>query len=75
MERCQTLGVPFAAPLSTVPLTPATTTSPGYDLVLLAHVLTAVVGLVALAVAAGSALALRGVLARGTPVPEALLFR
>jgi len=53
-------------------MTPATTTSPGYDLVLLAHVLTAVVGLGALAVAAGSALALRGVLRRGGPVPDAL---
>lgn len=50
----------------------ASTTSPGYDLVLLAHVLAAVVGLVALAVAAGSALALRRVLARGGPVPEVL---
>lgn len=53
-------------------MTSATTTSPGYDLVLLAHVLSAVVGLVALGVAAGSALALRGVLRRGAPVPEAL---
>jgi hypothetical protein len=50
----------------------ASTTSPGYDLVLLAHVLTAVVGLGALVVAAGSALALRGVLLRGGPVPGAL---
>ena len=50
----------------------ASTTSPGYDLVLLAHVLAAVVGLVALAVAAGSALALKRVLVRGGPVPEAL---
>jgi hypothetical protein len=53
-------------------VTVATTTSPGYDLVLLAHVLAAVVGLVALAVAAGSALALGGVLRRGAPVPDAL---
>jgi len=69
--------VPVAA-LSTavlwtsVPVLAAATTSPGYDLVLLAHVLTAVVGLGALVVAAGSALALRGVLLRGGPVPEAL---
>ena len=50
----------------------ASTTSPAYDLVLLAHVLTAVIGLVALAVSAGSALALRSVLVRGAPVPDAL---
>ncbi len=50
----------------------ASTTSPAYDLVLLAHVLAALVGIVALGVAAGSALALRGVLRRGAPVPEAL---
>ncbi|HVC66184.1 MAG TPA: hypothetical protein VND44_01150, partial [Acidimicrobiales bacterium] len=55
-----------------IPVTTASTTSPGYDLVLLAHVLAAVVGIVAIGVAAGSALALRGVLARGAPVPDAL---
>lgn len=48
------------------------TNAPGYDLVLLAHVLTALIGLVAVAVAGGSALALRRALARGGPVPEAL---
>jgi len=48
------------------------TDAPGYDLVLLAHVLTAAVGLVAVAVAGGSALALRRVLIRGGPVTEAL---
>jgi hypothetical protein len=48
------------------------TNAPGYDLVLLAHVLTALIGLVAVALAGGSALALRGALARGGPVPEAL---
>ena len=53
-------------------MTAASTTSPGYDIVLLAHVLSAVVGLVALAVAAGSALALRSALRRGGPVPDAL---
>jgi hypothetical protein len=47
-------------------------TSPGYDVVLLAHVLVAVVGLAALLVAAGSALALRSVVLRGAPVPESL---
>jgi len=55
-----------------VPVTAASTTSPGYDLVLVAHVLAAVVGVVAIGVAAGSALALRGVLVRGAPVPDAL---
>ncbi len=64
--------MPLLAPPASVLVTAASTTSPGYDLVLLAHVLTAVVGLVALVVAAGSALALRGVLTRGAPVPEAL---
>ena len=64
--------MPLAALPPHVPVTIASTTSPGYDLVLLAHVVTAVVGLVALGVAAGSALALRGVLARGAPVPAAL---
>ncbi len=44
--------------------------SAAYDLVLLAHVLTAVVGLVAVAVAGGFALALRGALDRGGPVPD-----
>lgn len=60
-RQCENLDVPAVS-----------TTSPGYDLVLLAHVLAAVVGLVALGVAAGSALALRRVLDRGGPVPEAL---
>ncbi len=58
--------------MASVAMLSASTTSPGYDLVLLAHVLSAVVGLVALSVAAGSALALRGALRRGGPVPEAL---
>jgi hypothetical protein len=44
----------------------------GYDLVLLAHVITAVVGLVAVTLAGFSALALRRALARGGPLPEAL---
>ena len=64
--------MPVAALSAHALVTMATTTSPGYDLVLLAHVLTAVVGFGALVVAAGSALALRGVLRRGGPVPEAL---
>ncbi len=46
--------------------------APGYDLVLLAHVLTAVVGLVAVGIAGGCALALRRALVTGGPVPEAL---
>ncbi len=74
--RCQNLDVPFV-PLQTAPslhvvVAAASTTSPAYDLVLLAHVVSAVVGLVALGVAAGSALALRGVLTRGAPMPDAL---
>jgi len=47
--------------------------SAAYDLVLLAHVLAAVAALVAVAVAGGFALALRGALRRGGPVPEALV--
>jgi uncharacterized membrane protein len=46
--------------------------APGYDLVLLAHVLTAVVGLVAVGASGGCALALRRALADGAAVPEAL---
>jgi uncharacterized membrane protein len=53
-------------------VTAAAVDSPAYDLVLVAHVLAAVVGGVALCVAAGSALALRGALARGGPLPGAL---
>jgi hypothetical protein len=46
--------------------------SAAYDLVLLAHVLSALVGLVAVVVSGGFALALRGALSRGGPVPEAV---
>ncbi len=46
--------------------------APGYDLVLLAHVLTAVVGLVAVGVAGGCALALRRALVAGGAVPDAI---
>jgi len=70
--RCQNLGVSLVPPPLYVTVTAASTTTPAYDLVLLAHVLLAVVGLVALGVAGGSALALRRVLARGAPVPDAL---
>jgi len=52
--------------------TGADTDSPGYDLVLLAHVVTAVIGLVAVGVAGGCALALRRSLAAGRPPAEAL---
>lgn len=48
------------------------TNAPGYDLVLLAHVLAAIVGLVAVLVAGGFALALRSALVTGGPVPEAV---
>jgi uncharacterized membrane protein len=47
--------------------------APGYDLVLLAHVLAAVVGLVAVGVAGSCALALRRTLAGGGPLPEGLV--
>jgi hypothetical protein len=48
------------------------TNAPGFDLVLLAHVITAVVGLVAVVLAGVSALALRRAFARGGPLPDAL---
>jgi hypothetical protein len=47
--------------------------SAAYDLVLLAHVLAAAAALVAVAVAGGFAMALRGALRRGGPVPEVLV--
>jgi hypothetical protein len=47
--------------------------SVAYDLVLLAHVLTALVGLVAVVTAAGFALGLRGALRRGGPLPDSLV--
>jgi len=47
--------------------------SAAYDLVLLAHVLAAVAALVAVAVAGGFAMALRGALRRGGPVSEVLV--
>jgi len=46
------------------------TNAPGYDLVLLAHVLVAVVALVAVLVSGGFAFALRQALAAGGTVPE-----
>jgi hypothetical protein len=49
------------------------TNAPGYDLVLLAHVITALVGLVAVVLSGCSALALRRALTRGGPLPEALV--
>jgi hypothetical protein len=48
------------------------TNAPGFDLVLLAHVITAAVGLVAVVLAGFSALALRRAFARGGPLPESL---
>ncbi|HEY5108850.1 MAG TPA: hypothetical protein VII96_04495 [Acidimicrobiales bacterium] len=45
--------------------------SAAYDLVLLAHVLTAVVGLVAVVAAGSFAMALRSALRRGGPLPDA----
>jgi hypothetical protein len=47
--------------------------SAAYDLVLLAHVLSALVALVAVVVAGGFALALRGALRRGGPLPVAVV--
>lgn len=47
--------------------------SAAYDLVLLAHVLTALVGLLAIVVAGGFALALRQAWRRGGPLPDALV--
>ncbi len=47
--------------------------SAAYDLVLLAHVLSALVAMVALVVAGGFALALRGALGRGGPLPVAVV--
>jgi len=66
--------VPLA--LSTVAAASAASvneSSAAYDLVLLAHVLAAVAALVAVAVAGGFAMALRGALRRGGPVPEVLV--
>jgi hypothetical protein len=59
----------YLAPLAGV----VNANSAGYDLVLLGHVLTAAVGLVAVVVAGGFALALRGALARGGPLPESVV--
>jgi hypothetical protein len=65
--------VPPVVPSPTVLLNGAVNTNaPGFDLVLLAHVITAVVGLVAVVLAGVSALALRRALAQGGPLPEAL---
>lgn len=47
--------------------------SAAYDLVLLAHVLSALIGLVAVLVAGGFALALRAAIRRGGPLPESLI--
>lgn len=47
--------------------------SAAYDLVLLAHVLSALVGLVAVTATGGFALALRAALRHGGPLPEALI--
>ena len=72
-EGCHNRGVPVPSPHALVALTAgADTNGPGYDLVLLAHVGTALVGLVAVGVAGGSALALRRSLAAGRPPNEAV---
>jgi len=71
---CENRGVPLA--LSTVAAASVASVnqnSAAYDLVLLAHVLAAVAALVAVAVAGGFAMALRGALRRGGPVPEVLV--
>ena len=47
--------------------------SAAYDIVLLVHVLSALVAMVSLVVAGGFALALRGALGRGGPLPEAVV--
>ncbi len=53
-------------------LASANDSSVAYDLVLLAHVLSALAGMVAVVTAGGFAFALRGALLRGGPLPEAL---
>ena len=62
-----------ASALAGIATSTVDTNSPAYDLVLLAHVATAVVALAALSVAGGSALALRGALVRGEGLSDALV--
>lgn len=62
----------MAPVLTAAAMASAHESSAGYDIVLLAHVLTAVVATVAVAVAGGSALALRAALGRGNSVSDAL---
>lgn len=66
--------MPVADPVSVLHLVGGVNdNSAAYDLVLLAHVLTAVVALVAVVVAAGFALALRGALRAGGMLPVAVV--
>lgn len=70
---CENLGVPHVDSVLVPGLAAAVTdNSAAYDLVLLAHVLTAVVGLVAVVVAGSFAWTLRGALRAGRPVPGAV---
>ena len=67
---CENQGVPALDPVLVPGLAAGVNdTSAAYDLVLLAHVLTAVVGLVAVVVAGSFAWTLRGALRAGRPVP------
>jgi hypothetical protein len=69
--ECENRCVPVVDLNHLAPLTGVVNdNSAAYDLVLLAHVLSAVVGLVAVVVAGGFALALRGALARGGSLPD-----
>ena len=66
--------MPFVDPTAAaVIVAAANDNSAAYDLVLLAHVLAALVGLVAVVAAGGFAASLRNALRRGGPLPETLV--
>ena len=72
--RCHNLEVLFVHTVVEVSmLAGVNTDAPGYDLVLLAHVLTSVIGLVVVVATGASALVLRRALVRGGPMPESLV--
>lgn len=71
---CDNHSVPSVDPVQLVQLVAGVDdNSAAYDLVLLAHVLSALVALVAVVVAGGFALVLRGALRRGGPLPVAVV--
>jgi hypothetical protein len=71
---CHNHGVPSVDPAHLAQLVAGVDdNSAAYDLVLLAHVVSAVVSMVALVVAGGFALALRGALGRGGPLPASVV--